>query len=235
MNNTIKIETDNGELSAYFVKPNNGNGAVVVCLQEIFGVNVWMKNLADELADHGYIAIVPDLFWRIEENVEINGESDEDFAKAFELYGKFDAVKSMIDINNTIKYARNLEDNLKDKVGTMGFCLGGYLAYMSSIKTESDANISYYGVGIEENLSQKNNIKKPLIMHMATEDQFVSKETQQIIHSELDDHPLIKLYDYKEDHAFARKGGDSYKEESAKIAQARSLSFLEHNLLKDIK
>ena len=104
MNNQTKIKGDDGEFHAYIAKPENGKGIAIVCLQEIFGVNIWMRNIADELAKKGFIAIVPDLFWRIEENVQINGEKEEDFAKAFDLYGKFDPIKSMLDINNTIDF-----------------------------------------------------------------------------------------------------------------------------------
>ena len=226
MSSEIQINDNGSSFSAYLAEPTSPNGTAVVCIQEIFGVNLWMRNIADNLASQGFLAIVPDLFWRIEPGVQINGESEEHFAKAFDLYGKFDVNFGLKDIESTIKTARSHEVNVKQKVGTIGFCLGGFLAYMSSINTSADANIGYYGVGIENKLSEKNQIKSPLLLHIATEDQFVPKEIQNKIHQELSEHSCVTIYDYDEDHAFARKGGDAYVEKAAKIANKRSVDFL---------
>lgn len=230
MENTIEIKTKDGTFEAYMSKPKNQSAPVIICLQEIFGVNVWMKNIADDLASKGFVAIVPDLFWRIEPGIEINSESKEDFDKAFELYGKFDADKGMNDINASIIHARGMDINSNNKVGTIGFCLGGYLSYRSAIETDADVNISYYGVGIETELSKKNNIRQGLMLHMASKDQFVSENIQQNIEQELSDLEEVVIYKYDEDHAFARKGGDSYKKESAILAEKRSIDFLSQYL-----
>ncbi|PPR77469.1 MAG: Carboxymethylenebutenolidase [Alphaproteobacteria bacterium MarineAlpha2_Bin1] len=221
----IKIETENESFSCYKALPENGKGPVIVCLQEIFGVNLWMRNIADKMSSLGFVAIVPDLFWRIEPNVQINGESEEDFAKAFDLYGKFNTDLALSDIEKTVQTAKNLSENDTGKVGTMGFCLGGFLSYLSSIHTSADANVGYYGVGIENKLNEKSNIKSNLILHIATEDQFVPLDIQETIHKELDDHPRVSIYDYKADHAFSRIGGESYVEEIAKEAEERTINF----------
>ena len=226
----INIQNNNASFSAYMSLPKTKKGPVVVCLQEIFGVNLWMRNIADRIATYGYIAIVPDLFWRIEPNIQINGESEQEFAKAFDLYGKFDSDLAIQDIENTVSFARDLEENETGKVGTIGFCLGGFLAYLCSIKTSADANVGYYGVGIENKLNEKENINKNLMLHIATEDQFVPLNIQEEIHNSLDSHPKVSIYDYKADHAFARIGGDTYVEDISNEAEERTINFLNKHL-----
>lgn len=226
----INIESNDGQFMAYMAKPQIEHGPVIVCIQEIFGVNTWMRNIADDLAKEGYVALVPDLFWRIQPGVQINGETEEDFAKAFDLYGKFDAEKGLADIQTAITTGRNLSSNSSQKVGTMGFCLGGFLAYMASLSTDADANIGYYGVGIENKLAQKDGIRGALMLHIATADQFVPAEVQSQIHKSLDNHPKVTIFDYNADHAFARKGGESYVKTAADQANMRSLDFLNKHL-----
>ena len=102
MGSEITIESKDGKFDAYMAKPQTDNGPVIVCIQEIFGVNTWMRNIADDLSKEGYVALVPDLFWRIQPGVQINGETEEHFSKAFDLYGKFDTEKGLEDIQSTI-------------------------------------------------------------------------------------------------------------------------------------
>ncbi len=226
----VEIDTADGSFSCYMSLPEIQKGPVIVCLQEIFGVNLWMRNIADNMASQGFIAVVPDLFWRIEPKVQINGETEEDFSKAFDLYGKFDPDLALKDIEQTIQYSKSLSKNESGKVGTMGFCLGGFLAYISSIHTSADANVGYYGVGIENKLNEKDNIKNDLVLHIATEDQFVPLDIQEKIHSDLDNHPKVTIYDYKADHAFARIGGDAYVPEVASKAEKITIDFLNKHL-----
>lgn len=224
------IASQNGDFMAYIAKPSSARGPAVVCIQEIFGVNLWMRNIADDLADMGYVAIVPDLFWRIEPGVQINGETEEHFAKAFDLYGKFDADAGIIDIQQTINQARSMDENATQKVGTMGFCLGGFLAYLASVRTDADANVGYYGVGIENALAEKESMKSPLLLHVATADQFVPPNVQKQVRDGLESHPQVTIYDYDADHAFARKGGHSFVEKAASLAQTRTLDFFARHL-----
>ncbi len=188
-------------------------------------MNTWMRNIADDFAAQGYVALVPDLFWRLEPGVQINGEGEEDFAKAFDLYGRFDVEKGIADIQDSINALRG-NHGASDKIGTVGFCLGGFLAYMCSVRTDANANVGYYGVGIDTMLGEQGNMKSPLILHVAVEDQFVPKEAQKKVHDGLAGNDKVTIYDYEgQDHAFARKGGDAYRKEAAELAnRARSTS-----------
>lgn len=230
MGQEIQIKGKDGSFMGYLATPEGGSGPGVVCIQEIFGVNTWMRNIADDLAQQGYVALVPDLFWRIEPGVQINGEGEQDFAKAFALYGKFDVEKGVADIQATIDALRG-KHGATNKVGTVGFCLGGFLAYMSAVRTNADANVGYYGVGIENMLGEAGKMKGPLMLHIAVEDQFVPKDAQKKVHDGLDSHPKVSIFDYEgQDHAFARKGGDAYRKEAAELADSRTLDFFKQNL-----
>ncbi len=230
MGQEIQIKGDDGSFMGYLATPEGSSGPGIVCIQEIFGVNAWMRNIADDLAKAGYVALVPDLFWRIEPGVQINGEGEQDFAKAFELYGKFDVDNGVADIQATINELRG-KHGASGKIGNVGFCLGGFLAYMSSVRTDADANVGYYGVGIENMLGEKDNMKGPLMLHIAVEDQFVPKDAQKKVHDGLEGNAKVSIFDYEgQDHAFARKGGDAYRKEAAELADSRTLDFFKQHL-----
>jgi carboxymethylenebutenolidase len=116
-------------------------------------------------------------------------------------------------------------------VGAVGYCLGGLLAFLTATRTDADASVSYYGVGIEKHVGEAEKLARPLLMHVAEEDQFVPKEAQKVILDALKDHPQIELHTYPgRDHAFARVGGAHYDAADAGTANARSLDFFKSNL-----
>ena len=220
----IIIQGPDGEFSAY----QTGEGPVLVVLQEIFGVNQVMRDLCDEYAAQGYTAICPDLFWRIEPGIQITDKTEEDWQKAFDLMGQFDVDAGVRDIAATIAHARA---NGADKVGAVGYCLGGQLAYLTACRTDADACVGYYGVNIQNLLDEAKLISHPLMLHIAGKDEFVPPEAQGQIMDTLSKHGLVTVHHYAErDHAFARPGGAHYHAEDAELANGRSLNFLNKNL-----
>ena len=149
----------------------------LIIIQEIFGVNEVMRNIADRYAQLGYVAIIPDLFWRQEPGIELSAQSEDDWKKAFELYQGFDENKGVDDLISTMKTLKKLPE-CSGKVGTIGFCLGGKLAYLMATRSIAECNVSYYGVGIEKNLDEASNIEHPLMLHIAEKDDYVSPEIQ---------------------------------------------------------
>lgn len=221
---------DGGVFKAYVKRPANSAGPVVVCIQEIFGVNHAMRDIAKHWADQGYIAVAPDLFWRQEPGVDITDQSEAEWKKAFELFQGFDVDKGVDDLKATIAHARAM-DGSNGKVGTVGFCLGGKLAYLLACRSDADCNVSYYGVGIEELLGEAGQISNPLVMHIAEEDGFVPKEAQAKIKEGLADADKVSIYSYPGmDHAFARIGGVPYDEANANLANGRSLEAFRQTL-----
>jgi carboxymethylenebutenolidase len=230
MSETLTITTPDGAFSAYVARPSAPSAPAVVVIQEIFGVNKVMRDICDALAAQGFVAICPDLFWRIEPGVDITDQSEAEWKKAFELYNAFDVDAGVSDIAAAIAAARALP-GVNGKVGAVGYCLGGLLAYLTATRTDSDATIAYYGVGIEKYVAEAEKLARPLLIHIAEEDQFVPKEAQKVILDALKDHLQIEAHTYPgRDHAFARVGGEHYDAADAGTANARSLAFFKSNL-----
>lgn len=226
----ITISTPDGDFDAYVALPAQTPAPAILVIQEIFGVNQVMRDICDKLAGEGYVACCPDLFWRIEPGIDITDKTEAEWARAFELFQAFDVEKGVADIKATLSALRG-HDATNGKVGSVGYCLGGKMAFLTASRTDCDCSVSYYGVGLDELLGEAANIKKPLLMHMASEDQFVPKEAQAKIKEALKGHPQITLHVYEgNDHAFAREGGAHYDAEAAKLANQRSADFFKANL-----
>ena len=224
---TIK-SSDGGEFTGYLALPEGGKGPGVVVIQEIFGVNGVMRDITDDWAKAGYVALCPDLFWRQEPGIQITDQSEAEWARAFELFNGFDLNKGVDDLDATIEHLRGL-DECSGKVGSVGFCLGGRLAFLTATRTKIDAAVGYYGVMLEEHVGET--LKAPVLLHIATEDGFVPKENQAKVHAALDPNSLATLFDYiGNDHAFARKGGEHYDEAAAVLARKRSAEFFAAHL-----
>src|SRR5512142_334475 len=137
---------EGGTFKGYLSVPASGSGPGILLLQEIFGVNKSMRDVADYYAEEGYVVLAPDLFWRLEPGIEL-GYGEADFGKAFGYYQRFDANQSIKDAADALKVLR-ARPECKGKVGALGFCLGGKLAYLVAARTDVDCAVSYYGVGI---------------------------------------------------------------------------------------
>ena len=226
----IRITGEDGDFSGYLALPPGGSGPGLVVLQEIFGVNAVMRETCDRFAAAGFVALCPDLFWRLEPGIQLTDRSEAEMKRAFELMGEFNADTSLVDIQATIDHLRR-HPATGDKVGAVGYCLGGQLAYLTACHTDIDASVGYYGVGLAERLNEATHIKKPLLLHIAGHDQFVSSHEQEAMHEGLEPNPLVTLHDYPEDeHAFARPGGAHFNPTAAKMADDRTLTFLRDHL-----
>lgn len=227
MGERTTITTKDGTFSAYVARPSRSPAPAVVVIQEIFGVNQVMRDVSDGLAGQGYLAICPDLFWRIEPGIDITDKSDAEWKRAFELFNAFDVDAGVGDIAATIAHIRQ-DAACNGKVGAVGYCLGGQLAFLTATRTDADASVAYYGVGLENRVAEAEKLTHPLLMHIAEEDQFVPKTAQAVILAALKDHPQIEIHTYPGcDHAFARVGGQHFNAEAAKLANGRTLSFFQ--------
>ena len=214
---------DGGEFSAYLATPASGYGPGIVVLQEIFGVNQYIRDVADWYAAHGFVALCPDLFWRIEPGIEL---TENDRNRAFQLYGALDESKAVEDSAAALNFLRK-HPACSGPVGAVGFCLGGKLAYLLSVRFKPDCTVGYYGVGIEKAINEANNLSAPLMLHIAGSDQFCPPEAQTAIHEALDTNPLATIHTYPDrEHAFGRPSGEHYHAKDAELADLRTLEFL---------
>ena len=231
MTSQVTISTLSGEdeFGAYVARPAGTPKAAIVVIQEIFGINAGIRRKCDLLAEQGYLAVAPDLFWRLEPGIELDPDIEPEFQQALDYMGKFDADEGVRDIEATIKWARKESDDRK--VGAVGYCLGGKLAYMTAARTDSDATVGYYAVGVPDMLREAQAIANPLMLHIPTEDGFVDKEAQKAMHEGLDDHPKVTLHDYEGlDHGFATQFGKRRDEEGATLADERTEDFFKTHL-----
>jgi len=227
---------DGGSFSAYLATPHSasaggtGRGSGVVLIQEIFGVNKVMRNLADGFARQGYVVLCPDLFWRQEPGIQITDQTEAEWQKAFSLYKGFDEANGVDDLKSTLAHLRKLPA-CTGKVGSVGYCLGGKLAYLMTTRSDADCSVGYYGVAIEAALDEATSIKKPLMLHIAEKDQFCPPDAQKRIKDALKGNPNVTIHSYPGmDHAFARVGGQHYDTKSAELANQRTAEFFKKNL-----
>jgi carboxymethylenebutenolidase len=214
-----------GSFNAYLAEPEGTPRGAIVVIQEIFGVNPGIRRKADHWASSGYLAVAPDLFWRLEPGVELDPDVPDQFQLAIGLMQKFNQDQGIRDIEAVIREARRrLPEG--GRVGVVGYCLGGRLAYMTAARTDVDASVGYYGVGLDNLLHEKHAIARPLLLHIAGADHFVLPEAQRTIHEGLDDHPRVTIHDYPgEDHGFAAEMGLRRSEEAAQLADRRTEAF----------
>ncbi|MFT3976729.1 MAG: dienelactone hydrolase family protein [Sphingomonas bacterium] len=232
MGEMIDVETldHDGRFGAYVAKPAGTPTAAIVVIQEVFGVNAGIRRKCDRLAEQGYLAIAPDLFWRLGPGIELDPDVPAEMQRGLELFGQFDQDAGIRDIEATIRKARALLGG-KGKVGCVGYCLGGRLAFMTACRTDIDAAVGYYGVGIDGLLGEKHAIAHPVMLHVAGEDGFVDKAAQQRMHEGLDDHPRVTIHDYPgEDHGFATEMGNRRSPTAADLADERTAAFFKANL-----
>jgi len=227
---TLPVTTPDGAFSAYVARPPSPKAPAVVVIQEIFGVNAVMRGVCDDLAKAGYLAVCPDLFWRIEPGIDITDQSEAEWKRAFELYNAFDVEQGVEDIAATIAAVR-ADPGCSGKVGSVGFCLGGLLSFLTATRTDADASVCFYGVGIEQFVAEAATLATPLMLNIAEEDQFVPKPAQEQIKAALKNHTGVDIFSYPgRDHAFARKGGEHYDAADAALAEARTLDFFKQTL-----
>ncbi|HEX7783882.1 MAG TPA: dienelactone hydrolase family protein [Sphingobium sp.] len=232
MGEMTSVTTLDGSASfgAYVARPAGKAKAAILVIQEIFGVNEGIRRKCDALAAGGYLAFAPDLFWRIEPGIELDPDIPDQLQKGFDLFGKFDQDGGIKDIEATIKTARAALGP-DGKVGCVGYCLGGRLAFMAACRTDGDAFVGYYGVGIDGLLGEQHAIGKPVLLHIPTADHFVSADAQKAMHDGLAGNRHVTLHDYDGlDHGFATEMGQRRDEAGAQLADGRTAAFFAEHL-----
>ena len=232
---TMTVTGPHGFFQALVRRPvdaeqGEGPRPAVVVIQEIFGVNHTMVEVAEGLAANGFYAVVPDLFAQFEPGIVLDDRKPDELKRAFDLFPKYDVDRGVEDVKATIAAVRTLP-GVSGKVGAVGYCLGGLQAFLAATRTDADAVVSYYGVNLDAFLGEADRIRRPLLVHIAGEDQFVPREAQDKVIAALKDKPGVEVHRYEgADHAFARRAGDHYDAEQARVADQRTHDFLRQNL-----
>lgn len=229
---------DGGKFGAWLaLPPGYKSGAPgnklpgIVMMQQIFGANEEMRGFTEDYARQGYVAICPDLFWRLEPGVEIDALAADSFPRAQSYAPRFDTDKGVEDLKAAVTFLR-AHPACNGKVGTVGYCLGGLLAYLMAARSDADCNVGYFGVRLDKYLDDAPNVRHPLMMHIPEADRHVPPPMQEAFKSALTGRPGVELLSYPgADHAFNRVGAKSYNEEVTALADDRTASFLRRNLI----
>jgi carboxymethylenebutenolidase len=163
MKDRITIEGHDGAFAAYIARSKALPAPAVVVLQELFGVNVDIRKHCDELAEQGFVAVAPDLFWRQEPGVDLDVTSEADWQHGLRLYGAYDRDVGAKDVKDTVDAIRKLPE-CNGKVGVLGYCLGALMVFLTAVRCHGvDAAVAYHGGDTEKYLGEVNGLNAPLL------------------------------------------------------------------------
>ena len=216
MGKMIELTASDGQkLAAYRADPAGKPRGGIVVIQEIFGVNSHIKQVADGFAADGYVAIAPAMFDRVQKNVDL-GYTPDDIAKGREIRGKITNDMAVKDAEAGVKAALSA-----GKVGIVGYCWGGLVAWLAAAKVPGlSAAVPYYGGGILDNADLK--AKVPLMGHFGDKDQHIPVEGVKKLAEKHKEH---QIFIYAADHGFNCDHRGSYNAPAAKQARSRTLEF----------
>ena len=230
MKDHITIKGRDGAFGAYISRPKTLPAPAVVVLQELFGVNADIRKTCDELAGQGFLAVAPDLFWRQEPGVDLSVTSEADWQHGLRLYQAYDRDAGARDVKDTVNAVAKLP-GCTGKVAVLGYCLGALMVFLTAVRYGVDAAVAYHGGDTEKYLGEIDGLHAPLLMHLAEEDEFISKAAQAEIKAALAKKPNATVYSYPgQNHAFSRHGGAHYNAEAAALAHERTYAFLNRQL-----
>ena len=226
---TIKAQ-HGGTFSGYLSTSASGSGPGILVLQEIFGVSAHIRSVVDGWAEEGYVALAPDLFWRLKPSVDL-GFSPDDVKTARELGGRFDIDQGVRDMGDAIAALR-AQPEFKGKIGVVGYCLGGRLAFLAAARLGVDAAVSYYGTRMDSHLGEVKSIRCPIMFHFGGKDAAVSPETRDKIRTAFSAHDDAEFYVYADaGHAFNNdQRAEAYNPFAAQLARSRSIGLFRRTL-----
>src|SRR5271154_2415982 len=166
MKDHITIKGRDGAFGAYISRPKTLPAPAVVVLQELFGVNADIRKTCDELAEQGFVAVAPDLFWRQEPGVDLSVTSEADWQHGLRLYQAYDRDAGVRDINDTLDTVAKLPE-CTGKIAVQGYCLGALMKFLTAVRCRVDAAVAYHGADTEKYLGEVDNLSAPLLMHLA--------------------------------------------------------------------
>jgi carboxymethylenebutenolidase len=230
MNDRMTIKGRDGAFGAYIATPKTLPAPAVVVLQELFGVNADIRRTCDELAEQGFIAVAPDLFWRQEPGVDLGVNSESDWQHGLRLYQAYDRDSGVGDIRDVVDAVAKLH-HCTGKIAVQGYCFGALMTFLTAVRGHVDAAVAYHGADTEKYLGEVDNLHAPLLMHLGEEDEFISKAAQAQIRAALAGRLDATVCSYPgQHHAFARHNGAHYDAAAATLANGRTNEFLHPHL-----
>jgi carboxymethylenebutenolidase len=226
---SVRVPTEDGdELDAHLAVPDRGGGPGMLLLHEAGGVTGYMRGVAGRLADLGYVTLAPDLFWRIERNVDLQG--DKDMTRALDLIGQFDSHAGVRDAAAATAYLQRRPE-VDGPVGVIGFCFGGGLTYGVACELDPHCAVAYYGVGVELLAERIQEVTCPALLQFGTDDVFISPDALDKLRVAARSRPNVEIEVYEgAGHAFDNPYAEWHDPDAASRAWDRTAAFLAENL-----
>jgi carboxymethylenebutenolidase len=223
MGEHVKVmAADGNELDLYVARPEGEAIGGLVVVQEIFGVNAHMRSVTDGFARDGFLAVAPAMFDRFEKGVDL-GYSKEDRQAAMAFVPKLNAVVSLADVEAAVEFARTESGG---KVGVVGYCFGGSMAWLAATRLNVAAAVGYYGGHIGHFAGEK--AKAPVMLHFGKLDDHIPASVGESVQAS---NPEVEVYWYEAGHGFNRDvDSHVYAPEAAALARGRTVEFLKRNL-----
>lgn len=218
---TISVHAKGGAFDGYLALPDRPNGNAMIILHEIFGVNEPVKALTRRYAQDGYLAIAPDMLWRLEPGLSL-GYTREETLRAMSIVKNFDLAQGVADLGCVLDALRH-HPAVNGKVGVLGLCMGGTLAFLAASQLPVDAAVSFYGTALEQHLATVAKMHCPIMLHYGGKDRFIPKEVVAQIADALAARQHQEVHVYPEgDHGFYTRG----RPEDIALAHQRTAEFL---------
>lgn len=225
----VSVPCADGAFEAYCARPADGCGGSVLLLAEIYNVNHWVQEVAERYAAAGYNVLAPDLFWRQEPGLRL-AYTPENQQIGRKLAADLDTEKALRDLDVCAAYLRALPGS-NGKVGIMGFCLGGQLAYLYAAAFDPDACSVYYGTRLQHMTQKAVDLRCPTLLHFGEADQGIPVSAAYEIDQLTADREDVSVHVYADaPHGFGRFGYPPYREEHAALAEQRTLDLYARTL-----
>ena len=223
---------DGGEFPGHLALPESASGPGVVVIQEIFGVNGYIKSVCERLAALGYVTLAPDLYWRFEPGIAIDEKEPGGLQRAYGLVGRLDFAKAGDDAIAALEHLGGLPEVTGGKAGVLGFCLGGGIAFIVAALGDPVTCVSYYGSAVPDALALAGQVRCPILFHFGGVDDRIPIERQQAVKEAFAHHPETEFHVHEgAGHAFDNHNAAMmHHERAAREAWAQTADFLKRTL-----
>jgi carboxymethylenebutenolidase len=194
---------EGGEFAGLLVVPDSGSGPGLLIAQEIFGLSPYIKAVCERVARLGYVALAPDLFWRLEPGVAIDEQEADALQRGIGYRQRLDYEKAVEDAVAAFGLLRSLPEVTGGRAGVMGFCLGGGISYRVAAEADPDCAISYYGAEVPNSLGLAGAISCPILFHFGLADEYLTLDKQEAVRATFRGRPDAEFHEHPgANHAF---------------------------------
>ncbi len=224
--------TDGGWFAGHLALPDSGSGPGMVVIHEIFGVNGYIEGACERLAKLGYLALAPDLYWRIEPGIAVDERSADFMERGFGYLQRFDFERGAVDATDALEHLRRLSEVEGGKAGILGFCLGGTISYLVAALGSPDVCVSYYGSGVPDALDRAGQVECPILFHFGTADAYLPPAKQEQVRAAFAGRRDVEFHIHQgANHAFDNHvAGVFHHPQAAADAWRQTSDFLRRNL-----